>query len=166
MVVVGSVSARWFHTRGAWPWGKSSVVRAVLVRPRQRGFHNPRFDEEAAAQQDREAAEEVIQFWFEELTVDDWFRQSHVLDDRIRQQFGALHGLQDTCLALVVILDQFSRCLYRGSASAYTCDSAARAAANTAILRGDDKTWPPGPKRWAFYLPFMHSDDLQDVTIE
>ncbi|CAK9020501.1 unnamed protein product, partial [Durusdinium trenchii] len=132
--------------------------------------------QKAAAQQDREAAaEEVIQFWFEELTVDDWFRQSHVLDDRIRQQFGALHGRaaagelagvssgyaglpnapalrdsykfwvaesffdKDTCLALVVILDQFSRCLYRGSASAYTCDSAARAAANTAILRGDDK---------------------------
>eukprot|EP00434_Breviolum_minutum_P041029 symbB.v1.2.036487.t1/scaffold5163.1/size31484/1 len=140
----------------------------------QRGFHNPRFDEEAAAEQDREVAEKVIQFWFEELTIDDWFRQSHILDDRIRKEFGALHARaaggelagwaheKDTCLALVVILDQFSRNLYRGSNSAYSCDAAARAAANMAIMRGDDKTWQPGPKRWALYLPFMHSDDLQD----
>eukprot|EP00435_Cladocopium_sp_Y103_P069409 s1246_g33.t1 len=140
----------------------------------KRGFHNPRFDEEAAAQQDREAAEEVIHFWCEELTTEDWFRQSHILDDRIRKEFGALHARaaagelagwaheKDTCLALVIILDQFSRNLYRGSNSAYSCDAAARAAANMAIMRGDDKTWLPGPKRWALYLPFMHSDDLQD----
>ncbi|CAJ1443283.1 unnamed protein product [Effrenium voratum] len=72
----------------------------------------------------------------------------------------AHHG--DTCLALVVILDQFSRSLYRGTPSAYACDVAARAAANAALVRGDDKCHPPGPRRWALYLPFMHSEDLQD----
>lgn len=162
--VAGSTSAR--QSRPSGPERKS------IRNPR--GFHNPRFDEEAAAQQDREAAEEVIHFWCEELTTEDWFRQSHILDDRIRKEFGALHSRaaagelagwaheKDTCLALVIILDQFSRNLYRGSNSAYSCDAAARAAANMAIMRGDDKTWLPGPKRWALYLPFMHSDDLQD----
>jgi len=162
----GSSSARASRT------SKAGLQRQTVRNPR--GFHNPRFDEEAAAEQDREVAEKVIQFWFEELTIDDWFRQSHILDDRIRKEFGALHARaaggelagwaheKDTCLALVVILDQFSRNLYRGSNSAYSCDAAARAAANMAIMRGDDKTWQPGPKRWALYLPFMHSDDLQD----
>ncbi|CAE7227604.1 Parp14 [Symbiodinium natans] len=103
------------------------------------------------------------------------FRQSHILDDRIRKDFGALHSRAaagelagwahhaETCLALVVILDQFSRSLYRNTPAAYACDAAARVAANAALARGDDKHhWPPGPKRWALYLPFMHSEDLQD----
>mmetsp|Transcript_6220 Transcript_6220/g.14162 ORF Transcript_6220/g.14162 Transcript_6220/m.14162 type:complete len:459 (+) Transcript_6220:27-1403(+) len=141
-----------------------------------RGPQNARLqDEEASAAQDREAASHVINFWFEEVTTDDWFRQSHILDDRIRKDFAALHSRaaageladwthqQDTCLALVVILDQFSRSLYRNTPAAFACDGAARVAANAALARGDDKNhWPPGPKRWALYLPFMHSEDLQD----
>eukprot|EP00933_Yihiella_yeosuensis_P047876 TRINITY_DN43859_c0_g1_i1.p1 TRINITY_DN43859_c0_g1~~TRINITY_DN43859_c0_g1_i1.p1 ORF type:complete len:474 (+),score=98.27 TRINITY_DN43859_c0_g1_i1:95-1516(+) len=124
---------------------------------------------------DKEAASAVLRFWFEELTTDDWFRQSHFLDDRIRQEFGALHARAaagelagwmsrpETCLALVVLLDQFSRHLYRGSAAAYACDGAARVASNTALQRGDDKLhWPPGPRRAALYMPFMHSEDLSD----
>jgi len=141
-----------------------------------RGPQNVRvLDDEATAAQDREAASSVLDYWFSELTTDDWFRQSHLIDDRIRKDFGALHSRAaagelsgwahhaETCLALVVILDQFSRCLYRNTPAAYTCDVAARVAANSAIQRGDDKHhWPPGPKRWALYLPFMHSEDLQD----
>lgn len=176
---VKSLSARGPSSKSSSAAGSTSARQSRASGPprqsiRPRGFHNPRFDEEAAAQQDREAAEEVIHFWCDELTTEDWFRQSHILDDRIREEFGALHSRaaagelagwaheKDTCLALVIILDQFSRNLYRGSNSAYSCDAAARAAANMAIMRGDDKTWLPGPKRWALYLPFMHSDDLQD----
>lgn len=141
-----------------------------------RGPQNVRvLDDEATAAQDREAASSVLDYWFSELTTDYWFRQSHIIDDRVRKDFGALHSRAaagelsgwahhaETCLALVVILDQFSRCLYRNTPAAYTCDVAARVAANSAIQRGDDKHhWPPGPKRWALYLPFMHSEDLQD----
>lgn len=173
---VKSLSARGPSSKSSSAAGSTSARQSRASGPprqsiRPRGFHNPRFDEEAAAQQ---AAEEVIHFWCDELTTEDWFRQSHILDDRIREEFGALHSRaaagelagwaheKDTCLALVIILDQFSRNLYRGSNSAYSCDAAARAAANMAIMRGDDKTWLPGPKRWALYLPFMHSDDLQD----
>lgn len=124
---------------------------------------------------DSDAASGVLQFWFEELTTDDWFRQSHDLDDRIKREFGPLHSRAaagelagwmsrpDTCLALVVLLDQFSRNIHRGTASATAYDVQARVAANTAVQRGDDRHhWPAGPKRSALYLPFMHSEDLAD----
>lgn len=123
---------------------------------------------------DSDAAGAVNNFWFVELTPDDWFRHTHVLEDRIRSEFGALHmraaagelagwmGRPDTCLALVVILDQFTRFLYRGTA-ATACDTQARLAADTALKRGDDRhVWPPGPRRSALYLPFMHSEVLAD----
>lgn len=130
--------------------------------------------QDAAIACDAEASA-VLSFWFDELTPDDWFRQSQALDDRIRQEFGTLHsraaagelaGWMDrteTCLALVVVLDQFSRNLYRGSPVASACDAQARAAANAALARGDDRThWRTGPRRSALYLPFMHSGLVPD----
>lgn len=124
---------------------------------------------------DSDSASAVLSFWFDELTPDDWFRQSHSLDDRIRHDFGALHGRAaageltgwvsrpDTCLALVILLDQFTRILYRGTPGAFGCDSAARVAANMALARGDDRNyWRPGARRSALYLPFMHSEDMAD----
>lgn len=132
--------------------------------------------DEVAAVLDSEAADRVLRFWFEEITTEDWFRQSHALDDRIRCEFGALHqraaagelagwmSRPDTCLALVVILDQFSRNIYgRGTSEGCAWDAMARVAANAALARGDDKNrWEPGPRRSALYLPFMHSEDLAD----
>jgi len=171
--------------RGATAPGSagSSVLRRNVATPRAGTASRPsrrglgRQTDEAAAVLDGEAAAAVLHYWFEELTTDDWFRQSHMLDDHIRKEFGALHARAaagelsgwmarpDTCLALVVLLDQFSRNLYRGTAAAYACDAAARAAANAALSRGDDKNhWHPGPKRSALYLPFMHSEDLADKT--
>jgi len=124
---------------------------------------------------DGEAAANVLRFWFEELTPDDWFRQSHAIDDRVKNEFGSLHqraaagelagwmSRADTCLALVVILDQFSRCIYgRCTPEGCAWDGMARSAANAALTRGDDQYWEPGSKRSALYLPFMHSEDLAD----
>mmetsp|Transcript_44442 Transcript_44442/g.142492 ORF Transcript_44442/g.142492 Transcript_44442/m.142492 type:complete len:574 (-) Transcript_44442:69-1790(-) len=132
--------------------------------------------DEPAGVLDGEAAEKVLHFWFEELSTEDWFRQSHALDDRIRRDFGALHQRAaagelagwmqrpDTCLALVVILDQFSRKIYgQGTPEGCAWDAMARVAANRALERRDDRErWEPGPKRSALYLPFMHSEDLAD----
>lgn len=141
---------------------------------RQVGGRGGGTPDEAALALNSEAALAVLKLWFEELTPDDWFRQSHSLDDRIREEFASLHARAaagelsgwtsrpDTCLALVILLDQFSRFLYRGTPAAYACDRAAMAAANIALARGDDRLWPPGPRRSALYLPFMHSEDLLD----
>lgn len=132
--------------------------------------------DEPAGVLDGEAAEKVLQFWFEELTTEDWFAHSHDLDDRIRRDFGGLHQRAaagelagwmqrpDTCLALVVILDQFSRRIYGpGTPEGCQWNGIARTAANKATDRRDDRDhWEPGPKRSALYLPFMHSDDLAD----
>mmetsp|Transcript_105459 Transcript_105459/g.264031 ORF Transcript_105459/g.264031 Transcript_105459/m.264031 type:complete len:578 (+) Transcript_105459:222-1955(+) len=152
-------------------------ARLMGHRSTQRGAGGNRSGtEESTAVLDGEAAKEVLNFWFEELTTEDWFRQSHALDDRVRRDFGSLHqraaagelagwmGTPATCLALVIILDQFSRNIYgRGTPEGCAWDAMARAAANAALARGDDRQhWPPGPKRSALYLPFMHSEDLAD----
>lgn len=152
-----------------------AVNSARSTRRSPRAILAAKAAEEAAAVLDGDAAAAVLKFWFEELTTDDWFRQSHALDDRIRSEFGALHqraaagelagwmSRADTCLALVVILDQFSRSIYgRCTPEGCAWDPMARAAANTALARGDDRHWAPGPRRSALYLPFMHSEDLAD----
>jgi len=133
--------------------------------------------DDATSNHDRASAEAILEFWFEELSMEDWFRLSHLIDDRIWQDFGPLHrraaagelagwkARPETCLALVVMLDQFSRRLYRGTAAAYACDVLAREAASAALIRGDDHHhWKQGPRRCALYLPFVHVDDTAEKT--
>jgi len=118
----------------------------------------------------------VLCFWFEELGPEKWFQIDLLVEDRIRRQYGSLHSRAsagelygwkagpETCLALVVVLDQFSRHLYRGRQRAYDCDALARDAAAAALSRGDDRNhWPEGPKRSALYLPFMHTVDMAET---
>lgn len=126
--------------------------------------------------QDRELAMAVLSYWFDELGPEKWFQIDLLVEDRIRREFGSLHSRAsagelygwkagpETCLALVVVLDQFSRHLYRGRQRAYDCDALARDAAAAALSRGDDNNhWPPGPKRSALYLPFMHTVDMAET---
>lgn len=111
----------------------------------------------------------VLTFWFETLSPADWWRKSKRLDDQIRQQFAATHAA--ACrgelhhwrsepagrLAEVVVLDQFSRNLYRNSPRAYAQDSQALVLAQEAIRVGADK--PLDAKQRGFlYMPFMHSE--------
>mmetsp|Transcript_9626 Transcript_9626/g.20934 ORF Transcript_9626/g.20934 Transcript_9626/m.20934 type:complete len:655 (-) Transcript_9626:204-2168(-) len=170
-----SSSARKSLAATARPKPRPTVVRCV-AGPSGGGSGNNRGGEEHSGVLDGEAAEKVLNFWFEELNTEDWFSQSHLLDDRIRSEFGALHQRAaagelagwmqrpDTCLALVVILDQFSRRIYgQGSPEASAWDPMARLAANKALERRDDRVhWPSGPRRTALYLPFMHSEDMAD----
>jgi uncharacterized protein (DUF924 family) len=65
----------------------------------------------------------------------------------------------DGALALILLLDQFSRNLHRGDARAFAQDDAGRAIAERAIARGFDQTFPV-PARRFFYLPFMHAEDM------
>lgn len=121
------------------------------------------------------AADEVIHFWFgsppSEQARPEWFRKDPAFDERIRALFGAqveralggdLRAWDATptgALARIVLLDQFTRNLFRGTAKAFAGDALALAAAQAMVARGDDR-WLSGVMRTFVYLPFEHSEDL------
>jgi uncharacterized protein (DUF924 family) len=115
---------------------------------------------------------EVIHFWFAELSEASWFAKREAIDAQIRGRFLALHerlvthdGLGVTAprpiLAAVIVLDQFSRNLFRGSPRAYSADSIARRLAKCAVEQGFDITMSK-EERLFLYLPFEHSEDRGD----
>jgi uncharacterized protein (DUF924 family) len=118
---------------------------------------------------------EVLDFWFGELGPRQWFSKSAELDARIRTRFGALHaqllathaagveGLRPV-QAAVLVLDQFSRNLYREDARAFAGDASARRLARMAIDAGADVPLPP-EQRMFLYLPFEHSEALADQDL-
>ena len=116
--------------------------------------------------------DDVLGFWFGELTPRQWFAKDDAVDARIRGRFGALHerlaatpdlqpGSAREALATVIVLDQFSRNLHRGDARAFAADAQARRVADAAIARGFDAQVDHG-WRMFFYLPFEHGEDLAD----
>jgi len=118
-------------------------------------------------------AQELLDFWLDELTPDDWFRGGDELDARIRDRWlprweearaGAFREWTVTpqgCLALVLLLDQFPRNMFRGSALAFATDRRALAVARAAVLAGKDRKVDL-PARAFLYLPFEHSEALVD----
>ena len=115
------------------------------------------------------AADAVLQFWFEELTPEDWFRKDPSLDRRITERFGPTLAAAARCelfhwrgsargrLAEVLVLDQFSRNIHRDTAAAFANDALALALAQEAVARGCDLELPV-PQRVFLYLPWMHSE--------
>ncbi|MCX7891436.1 MAG: DUF924 domain-containing protein [Burkholderiales bacterium] len=120
----------------------------------------------------------VLAFWFggagsaeSGRPRDCWFRKSDAFDAEIRERFGALHGAAHAgaldawaetplaALALLVVLDQFPRNLYRGTPRAFASDARALAVARKAVWRGFDRVLAP-VARWFVYLPFEHAEDL------
>lgn len=116
---------------------------------------------------------DVLRFWFEDVAPTDWFRKNEALDARIRDRFGVLHArllAEDggarpqtprTMLAAVIVLDQFSRHLFRDGPSAYASDPLARRLARSAIDMGFDAALTVDEKQF-LYLPFEHSEDAGD----
>jgi uncharacterized protein (DUF924 family) len=115
---------------------------------------------------------EVREFWFGQDRKA-WFEKNPAFDAEIRTRFlalyeeaarGSLAAWMDepgSCLALVVLLDQFPRNMFRGTARAFESDGLARAAARTIIARGWDKAMSDDERSFA-YLPFEHSESLAD----
>ncbi|MGF1551511.1 MAG: DUF924 family protein [Paracoccaceae bacterium] len=119
-----------------------------------------------------EAAARVVAFWFEEVGPERWFATDGSVDEACRRfaplAEDALAGRLDGwaadpegALARVLLLDQIPRNLYRGRAAAFAGDGRARAAAKTAIRRGDDLALAP-ERRTFVYMPLMHAESLQD----
>jgi uncharacterized protein (DUF924 family) len=125
------------------------------------------------------AAQDVLDFWFEPAHEASWFDRDEVFDAGIRARFGALHaaaargelGAWATSpagwLALLIVLDQFSRNLYRGEAGAFACDAQAQRIALAGLARGFDTELPPLQRMFA-YLPLEHAEDraLQDRCVD
>ncbi len=122
---------------------------------------------------------EVIRFWFDELSAEQWWRKDARLDAQIRTRFepthvaaarGELFAWRATAegrLAEIIVLDQFSRNMYRGTPRAFACDSVALVLAQEAIARGADLELVSS-RRAFMYVPFMHSESrlIQERAVE
>ena len=115
--------------------------------------------------------DDVLDFWFADPAR--WWRKDPAFDAEIRQRFEALHTAIERgdheawrqtprgALAYVLVLDQFSRNMFRDTAKSFASDAQALAAAKDAIDRGFDAQLTPAERTW-FYLPLMHSEALAD----
>lgn len=123
-------------------------------------------------------AQEVLDFWFRGTeTRKEWFQKDAAFDAEIRARFLSLYELAASgrlahwveqpadCLALVIVLDQFPRNLFRfpgpEAARAYATDALALAAARHAVESGYDRALPEVARTFV-YLPFEHSENLAD----
>jgi len=120
------------------------------------------------------AATEVLHFWFGappgDAPREAWFKKSDAFDAEIRARFGALveqalaGGLREWdvtpqgTLARILLLDQFTRNIFRGTPKSFAGDPLALAAAQRLVARGEDR-WLSGVMRSFVYLPFEHSED-------
>jgi len=127
--------------------------------------------------------DDVLTFWFETTDLaqemekrDLWFKSEPEFDQAIHDQFmeayeqaarGELDDLKETangCVALIIILDQFPRNLFRGSAKSFAADPKAREIARYAL----EKDYQSGLALWPrifTYLPFEHSEELADQDL-
>lgn len=114
---------------------------------------------------------EVINFWFEEIEPRQWWIKDDDFDQLIRERFSTRHEQAARCelfdwrntpigrLAEIIILDQFSRNMFRGTAQAFAQDPVALVLSQETISRGADMELSP-KQRSFIYLPLMHSESL------
>jgi len=115
---------------------------------------------------------DIIGFW-RDAGPERWFNKDTAFDAEIRERFLAAHeaaaggqssaweATAEGALALLILLDQFPRNMFRGTARAFATDPLARAIAAGALVRGFDAQ-VPADMRAFFYLPFEHSEDMAD----
>lgn len=117
----------------------------------------------------KETSDTIHHFWFSELSPSDWFSKSDQLDDMITHRFGSCHQMaargelyswRDTAqgrLTEIILLDQFSRNIYRGTPKAFENDKMALILAQEMVLLEMDDDLSNDEKIFA-YMPFMHSE--------
>lgn len=115
-------------------------------------------------------AARVLAFWFDETPPERQFAQDARFDAAIATRFGSVReqvlasdaaawrGAPDTLLAAVILLDQFTRNIHRGTARAFEADALGLTLAREAIARGWDRAMPDA-WRVFLYMPFMHAED-------
>jgi uncharacterized protein (DUF924 family) len=113
---------------------------------------------------------DVLRFWFEECVPEQWFKKDDTFDQVLRSGFLALHAEvstlaleacltdADTALAAAIVLDQFSRNMFRDTPDAFATDAKALAIVEAAIARDLDQRVSEERRKF-FYLPFEHAED-------
>lgn len=114
----------------------------------------------------------VLEYW-RSIGPQGWFRKDDAIDSEISARFGALHaraaarGCDDwrtaphSCLALIIVLDQFSRNMFRNDARAFARDSYALDCAREALRNEFDRKVEPAMHHF-LYMPFMHAESIAD----
>ena len=120
-------------------------------------------------------AQNILDFWFKESLPEELFRQKDSFDKKIRDKFygdyenaiiNEYDDWQDepkSCLALIILLDQFSRNLFRNDKKAFEQDHKCRLIVNESIDRGDLEKLDINEKLF-FLLPLLHSEEISDHT--
>lgn len=114
--------------------------------------------------------QDVLNFWFKEISASARFKKDENFDNEIRRRFlevyrdvvaGKTAGWRDTAegrLSEIIVLDQFSRNMFRDKAEAFAADHLALKLAQEAVATGDDQKLPL-EQRTFIYMPYMHSED-------
>lgn len=114
---------------------------------------------------------QVLKFWFEELSPQQWWEKDSALDNTIKDRFKYIHKQASQCelygwrsnakgrLAEIIVLDQFSRNMFRDTPQSFAHDSLALALSQQAIALGANKELN-ATERSFLYMPFMHSESL------
>lgn len=113
--------------------------------------------------------DQVLQFWFHELSADAWFRKDERVDADIRERFGILYerlaavpeeklGSPRASVAAVIVLDQFPRNMFRNTPRAFATDAKALSLAERAIAAGFDQLLSK-QERMFLYMPLQHSEN-------
>jgi uncharacterized protein (DUF924 family) len=111
----------------------------------------------------------VLHFWFREISPEQWWRRDPVFDQMVRSRFGELHEAASRAelwtwretaagrFAEIIVLDQFSRNMYRDDARAFACDALALGLAQESVRVGADLEIAPEHRAF-IYMPYMHSE--------
>lgn len=122
---------------------------------------------------------DVLEFWFEQLKPEDWFEKNELLDLKMVEKFIAVHAQATTGelfrwrddplgrLAEIIVIDQFSRNIYRDDPKAYLSDPLALVLAQEAIYGNHHKSFDNNQKIF-LYMPFMHSESkvIHEVALK
>lgn len=112
---------------------------------------------------------DVLHFWFQELSPEQWWKKDEKLDLQIKERFFSTYEKASHCelwewretplgrLAEIIVLDQFPRNMFRGQAQSFETDPLALSLSQAAVQAGDDKKLESGKKSF-LYMPFMHSE--------
>jgi uncharacterized protein (DUF924 family) len=116
---------------------------------------------------------DIVDFWFETLSPEDWYRKDPSIDAEISDRFGRVYGALRSgvppgwlvtpqgYLAAILALDQFPRNMFRDDPRAFATDADALALAKRAIAEGMDMRLTPVQRAFV-YMPFQHSENAAD----
>ena len=125
-------------------------------------------------------ADSVLKFWFEDCTPANWFQKDAAFDAKLKDKFEpliirAMAGQLDDwskepkgCLALILLLDQFTRNIYRDTPRAFSGDEFALVLSLRAVSEGWVESAESAAERQFFLMPMMHSEDIdiQDKSLD